>query len=105
MLQLCLTENKIGNPFYFLLNKSALKVMQAVRIKNGKQKKFIIFQPVKLNNIPADKLAVAIAEYTIKSFIPCALNFSSSLYVKTTKLVPEINKKFQPNPKNTKETK
>ena len=67
--------------------------------------KFIVFQLVKLNIIPADKLANAIVENTIKSLIPCTLNFSSSLYVKTTKLVPEINKKFHPSPKKIRAIK
>ena len=60
----------------------------------------MVSQLVKLSNMPADKLARAMVENTIKSLTPCTLNFSSSLYVKTTKLVPEINKKFHPKPKN-----
>ena len=64
----------------------------------------MIFQLVKVSNIPADKLANAMVEKTIKSLIPCTLNFSSSLYVKTTKLVPEINKKFHPSHKNIRAT-
>ena len=54
---------------------SALKVEKTIKTRNGMHIKFIVFQLVKLNNIPADKLANAIVENTIKSLIPCTLNF------------------------------
>ena len=67
--------------------------------------KFTIFQ---LNNeikIPADKLPIAVAEKTIRSLNPWALNFSCSLQVVTNKLVPEMYRKFHPIPKNINDAK
>ena len=63
----------------FKLFLLALKVEIIIKIKKGMQIKFIIFQLVKVKNKPADRLANAIVENTIKSLIPCTLNFSSSL--------------------------
>ena len=58
---------------------SALKVEKTINTKKGIHSKFIVVQLVKLRDIPADKLANAIVVNTIKSLIPCILNFSSSL--------------------------
>ena len=58
---------------------SALKVVNIINISKGTHIKFIVSQLVKFKNIPADKLPKAIVEKTIKSFIPCTLNFSYSL--------------------------
>jgi len=44
---------------------SALQVDTIIKIKKGIHIKFIVFQLVKLSNIPADKLANAIIENII----------------------------------------
>jgi len=61
------------------VKKGTVHKAVVVRVKKGIHIKFIVVQLVKLSNIPADKLASAIVENTIKSLIPCTLNFSSSL--------------------------
>ncbi len=58
---------------------SALKVVKIIKIINGIHIMFIVFQLESAIKIPADKLPVAWIEYTIKSFNPWALNFSSYL--------------------------
>ena len=58
-IQIHLAVNRTINPFYFCSLKSALKVEIIIIIRKTTQTKFIVFQLVKLINIPADKLATA----------------------------------------------
>ena len=82
------------------------KIAKPASIKNGSIAKFTAFHPeaaelpAQFINPPEAREATVTPPKTIKSFNPCALNFSSSLQVRVSKLVPEINKKFHPNPKN-----
>ena len=59
----------------------------------------------KLNtNQPALSAAKAWNPKTKKSFSDCALYFSFSWYDFGRRLVPPINKKFQPSPRRTSDT-
>ena len=89
----------LATELFFLFE---IKTVKKIIISKGIQSIFINLQPKILNNKPAESAPIACVVNTIKSFIPCARNFSSDLYEVINKLVPEMNKKFQPKPNNIK---
>tara|TARA_B100001559_G_C15881775_1_gene341125 strand:+ start:70 stop:336 length:267 start_codon:yes stop_codon:yes gene_type:complete len=79
---------------------SALKVIRITKKLSGTHNIFIISQPTSVNIKPADRLAIACIEKTTISLNPWALNFSSSLYEITNRLVEVMKRKFHPMPRN-----
>ena len=89
--------------FFLLSITSALATTKAIITRKGTHIKFIVCQLVISRRNPADNAPNACVLKTVRSLNPWALYFSSGLYAITSKLVPEINRKFQPMPRNINE--